>query len=93
MRTGAAAGGAGDGDDVTGADEGAFGDEDLREVAVADAEVAVLNNDVLPRCLVLSDLGYDTVKHREGFLVAGLQVYAVVELPLARDWVGAVAVW
>ena len=29
MRTGAAAGGAGDGDDVTGADGGAFGDEDL----------------------------------------------------------------
>ena len=93
MRAGAAARGAGDGDDVAGVDGGAFDGEDLREVAVADADVAVLNDDVLARCLVLSDLGYYTVEHRECFLVAGLQVYAVVELPLARDWVGAVAVW
>ena len=92
MRAGAAARGAGDGDDVAGTDDGAFGDEDLREVAVADAEVAVLNDDVLTRCLVLPDLGYDTIEHRKCFLVAGLQVYAVVELPLARDGVGAVAV-
>ena len=93
MRAGAAAGGAGDGDDVAGTDEGAFGDEDLREVAVANAEVAVLYDDVLARCFILPDLGYHTVEHREGFLVAGLQVNAVVKLPLARDGVGAVAVW
>ena len=62
-------------------------------MTVADAEVAVLNDDVLPRCLVLSYLGYHTVEHCIGFLVAGLQVYAVVELPLARDGVGTVAVW
>ena len=92
MWAGAAAGGAGDGDDVAGTDGGAFSGEDLREVAVADAEVAVLYDDVLARCLVLSDLGYDTVEHCVGFLVAGLQVYAVVELPLARDGVGAVAI-
>ena len=92
MWAGAAAGGAGDGDDVTGTDEGAFGGEDLREVTVADAEVAVLNDDVLARCLVLSDLGYHSIEHREGFLVAGLQVNAVVKLPFARDGVGAIAI-
>ena len=61
-------------------------------MAVADAEVAVLNDDVLARCLVLSDLGYDTIEHCEGFLVAGLQVNAVVKLPLSRDVVGTIAV-
>ena len=92
MWAGAAACRAGDGDDVAGTDEGALGGEDLREVAVADAEVAVLNDNVLPRCLVLSDLGYDTVEHCKCLLVAGLQVNAVVEFPLASDGVGAVAI-
>ena len=69
----------------------AFGGEDLREVAVADAEVAMAESNEIAGTGVVADLFYRAIEH--GIYNGGMcgEINAVVHRALASERVGAVA--
>ena len=91
MLTGAAACGAGNTDGEAGEDGLTFGGEDLGEVAVADAEVSVTENDEIAGTGVVACLFYCAVEHGIDNGGTGGEVNAVVHRALAGERVGTVA--
>lgn len=91
MLAGAATSRACDAEDGAGGDGGALGGEDLGEVAVADAEVAVADGDEVAGAWVVAYFLYRAGEHGENEVAVGGEVDATVHRALAREWVGAVA--
>ena len=71
---------------------GAFGDEGLGEVAVAEGEGAVTDGDVVARTGLIAYMDDLAVGYGIGGFVVGTKIDATVEGTLAGEWVGAVAV-
>ena len=71
---------------------GAFGDEGLGEVAVAEGEGAVANGDVVAGTFVVAYTDDFAVGNGIGGFVVGTEVDAAMEGTLAGERVGAVAV-
>ena len=76
---------------ITGEDELTLGGEDLREVAVADAEVVVTEDDEVSGTGVVASAFYCAVEHGIDDGGMGGEVNTVVHRALASEWVGAVA--
>ena len=68
-----------------------LGSEDSGEVAVADAEVSVVDGDEVAGTSVVADFLDCAVEHGIDKGVVGGEVDAVVHRALAGKWVGAVA--
>ena len=66
-------------DDDAGTDVGAFGDESLGEVAIADSVATVPQGYIFAGCLVLSDLHDHTLHHGQHLVATRMQVDAVVD--------------
>ena len=71
---------------------GAFGDEGLGEVAVAEGDGAVANGDKEAGTIVVTDMDDLAVGNGVCGFVVGTKIDATVEGTLAGEWVGAVAV-
>ena len=71
---------------------GAFSDEGLGEVAVAEGDGAVANGDKEAGTIVVTDMDDLAVGNGIGGFVVGTKIDATVEGTLAGEWVGAVAV-
>ena len=71
---------------------GAFGDEGLGEVAVAEGDGAVTEGDKEAGTIVVTDMDDLSVGNGIGGFVVGTKVDATMEGTLAGEWVGAVAV-
>lgn len=70
-----------------------FRDRSLWEVAITDGEVAVPERDIPPWHLILPD-SYDfPLQHRIHLGTSGVQVDAVMKLPLPRERILAITVW
>ncbi len=91
MLAGAAAFGASDAEDGARGIGGALGGEDLGEVAVADAEVAVADGDEVAGARVVACFLYRAGEHGEDKVAMGGEVDATVHRALACERVGAVA--
>ncbi len=91
MFSGAAACGACDAEDGARGNGGALGGEDLGEVAVADAEVAVADGDEVAGARVVTYFVYRAGEHGEDEVAVGGEVDATVHRALAGERVGAVA--
>jgi hypothetical protein len=78
-------------DGVTSEDGLSFGDEDLGEVAVADAETAVTESDEVAGTGVVAGLFYCAVEHGIDYGGTGCEVNTVVHSALAGERVGAIA--
>ena len=76
---------------ITGEDELTLGGEDLREVAVADTEVAMAEDDEVAGTGVVAGAFYCAVEHGTDDGGTGGEVNTVVHRALAGEWVGAVA--
>ena len=70
---------------------GAFGDEGLGEVAVAEGDGAVANGDKEAGTIVVTDMDDLAVGNGIGGFVVGTEVDAAMEGTLAGEGVGAVA--
>ena len=70
---------------------GAFGDEGLGEVAVAEGDGAVANGDKEAGTIVVTDMDDLAVGNGIGGFVVGTEVDAAMEGTLAGERVGAVA--
>ena len=79
-------------DGEAGEDGLSFGDEDLGEVAVADAETAVTESGEVAGTGVVAGLFYCAVEHGINYSGMGGEVNAVVHRALAGERVGAVAI-
>ena len=66
------------GDDGAGTDMGALGNEGLREVAIADGEVAVTEGDIKTRTFVSAYLDDFAVHHGVCWFVICLQIKPVM---------------
>ena len=66
------------GDDGAGTDMGAFGDEGLGEVAIADGEVTVTEGDIQTRAFVIAYLDDLAVHHGVCRFVICLQIKPVM---------------
>ena len=71
---------------------GAFGDEGLGEVTVAEGKGAVTDGDVVAGTIVVTDMDDLAVGNGIGGFVVGTEVDAAMEGTLAGEWVCAVAV-
>lgn len=71
---------------------GAFGDEGLGEVAVAEGDGAVANGDKEAGTGLIAYMDDLAVGYGIGGFVVGTKIDATVEGTLAGEWVGAVAV-
>ena len=71
---------------------GAFGDEGLGEVTVAEGKGAVTDGDVVAGTFVVAYTDDFAVGYGVGGFVVGTEVYAAVEGTLSGEGVGAVAV-
>ena len=91
MLTGAAAGVASDAYGIAGEDGLTFGDEDFGEVTIADAEVAVAEDDEFSGTGVVAGAFYYGIEHGIDDGGMGGEVNAVVHRALASERVGAVA--
>ena len=79
------------GDDGAGTDMGALGNEGLREVAIADGEVAVTEGDIKTRTFVSAYLDDFAVHHGVCRFVVCLQIKSVVCGFSFNEWVSAIA--
>ena len=93
MLTSTAASGTGNADGEAGENGLTLGCEGLREVAVADAEVAVVERDEVARTGVVAGLFYFTIEHGIDYGGTSCEVNAVVHRAFAGERVGAVAEW
>ena len=91
MLTGAAACRTSDAYRIAGKDGLAFGDEDSGEVTIADAEVAVTEDDEFAGTGVVAGAFYYAVEHGIDDGGTGGEVNTVVHRALASEWVDAVA--
>ena len=80
-------------DDDAGTDVGAFGDESLGEVAIADGVISVPQGHILAGRLVLSHFDDHPLHHGQYLLAPCVQVDTAVKLPLSGKRVFPVAVW
>ena len=71
---------------------GAFGDEGLGEVAIAEGDGAVANGDKEAGTIVVTDMDDLAVGNGIGGFVVGTEVDAAMEGTLAGEGVGAVAI-
>ena len=71
---------------------GAFSDEGLGEVAIAEGDGAVTDGDKEAGTIVVTDMDDLAVGNGIGGFVVGTKVDATMEGKLAGEWVGAVAV-
>ena len=74
-----------------GVDVGAFGDEGLGEVAIAEGDGAVTDGDKEAGTIVVTDMDDLAVGNGIGGFVVGTEVDAAMEGTLAGERVGAVA--
>lgn len=91
MGSGETASGASDGDGSASLDGCAFGDKDVREVAITDGVGAVAQGNVVARTLVVADTFNYAVKHGIRRFVIGTEVNTVVHRAFGGERVGAVA--
>ena len=86
-----AACGTGNADGEAGENGLAFGDEDLGEVAVTDAEVTMAKSDEVTGTGVVASLFHCAVEHGIYYGGTGCEVNTVVHSALAGERVGAIA--
>ena len=85
--------GTGDSDWSTCLDRCTFGNENVREMAVADGIVTMTKSNEIARTFVIADAFYNTIKYGITRFIVGTQVNTVMKLSLGSEWVIAVAIW
>lgn len=91
MGSGGTASGASDGDGSASLDGCAFGDKDVREVAITDGVGAVAQGNVVARTLVVADTFNEAIEHGIRRFVIGTEVNTVVHRVFGGERVGAIA--
>ena len=93
MGSGGATRGTSNGDWSTRLDRCTFGNEDVREMAVADGIVTMTKSNEIARTFVIADAFYNTIKYGITRFIVGTQVNTVMKLSLGSEWIIAVAIW
>ena len=70
-----------------------FGNENVREMAVADGIVTMPKSNEIAGTFVIADAFYNTIKYGITKFIVGTQVNTVMKLSLGSEWVIAIAIW
>ena len=80
------------GDWSTRLDRCTFGNEKVREMAIADGIVTMTKSNEIARTFVIADAFYDTIKYGITRFIVSTQVNTVMKLSLGSEWIIAVAI-
>ena len=70
-----------------------FGNENVREMAVANGIATMTKSNEIARTFVIADAFYNTIKYGITRFIVGTQVNTVMKLSLGSEWIIAVAIW
>ena len=65
---------------------------DLRQVTITDGKATVLDSNIFPGHLILSNSKDSPLHHGKYLGTSGMEVNTIVKLPLPREWVFPITV-